>query len=318
MGFFDFITKKFISQPTQDEPTRSEPKPIHPQPKPVQSEPKQSMPKQTEPDNISVNMHIQYNNSTKPTIKVQTPDETYQYDLNTEYVCLSTSGDENVCPMCAQFEGKFFPIQDAPKLPLCPSCACAYKHYLKKDLPLNTEICSKDDFALPAKCTSIFYKHQQNLYNETDIDKQIRLCERDIKKLPEFMAPYISAGFPAPPELICRDLLPELYMQLGEWKKAEKAIKKCIDSQAYSPDDGTEELANLASYQKIATQALLFIKEHPGCLQRNIYKAVPCEGEEREQFKDFLKNSKQIKKIKHGNTNELYLNEVQKTISQKP
>ncbi len=30
-------------------------------------------------------------------------------DLDYEkYVCLSTSGDENVCPMCAQFDGNSF------------------------------------------------------------------------------------------------------------------------------------------------------------------------------------------------------------------
>jgi len=299
MGIFDFILNIFTSKPTQ------------PKPETVQLDTIRSNPKQYDPNNSSFNMHIKYGRSATSTIKVQTHNETDVYDSDTEYVCISTSGDENVCPMCAQFEGKFFLSTDAPKLPLCPECACAYKHYFKKDLPPNTEISSKEDFSLPAKCTSIFYKHQQNLYDETDIDKQIRLCERDIKKLPEFMAPYIASGFPAPRELVCRDLLPELYMQLGEWKKAEKAIKKCIDTQAYSPNDGSEELAYLASYQKIATLALSFIKDNPGCLQRNIYKAVPCEGEEREQLKTFLRNSKQIKKIKHGNTNELYLNELQ-------
>lgn len=278
MRIFDFILQKLTKQPTQ-----------------------------TEQNSVSVS--VNYDKFATPTVKVQTPEEAYEYDLETEYVRISTSGDENVCPMCAQFEGKFFPSNDAPKLPLCPSCACAYEYYDKRDLPSGSTISNKNDFTLPAECTPIFYKHQQNLYSETDIDKQIRLCERDIKKLPDFMAPYTSAGFPAPAELICRDLLPGLYIQLGKWKKAEQVIKKCIASQAYAPNDGSDELASLASYQKIATEALSYIEQNPGCLQRNIYKALPYEGDEREHLKHFLRYSKQIKKIKHGNTNELYCNE---------
>ena len=32
------------------------------------------------------------------------------------------------------------------------------------------------------------------------------MCESDLKKLSEFMAPYIAAKFDAPPELIARTL----------------------------------------------------------------------------------------------------------------
>ena len=180
--------------------------------------------------------------------KVQPNGNIHNYSSNIEYVELSTSGDENICPMCAQFEGKIFLSSDVPKLPLCPSCSCAYIYYDKDDLPFNAEISKKDDFVLPAKCTSLFYKHQQSLYTETDIDKKIRICESDLKKLPEFMAPYLSAGFPAPAELACRDLLPDLYMQLGKWDKAEKVINTCIAAKAYFPDNGLYELTNLASY----------------------------------------------------------------------
>lgn len=36
-------------------------------------------------------------------------------NIQEEYVQFSTSGDNNVCPMCAQFEGKFFLINEADK-----------------------------------------------------------------------------------------------------------------------------------------------------------------------------------------------------------
>lgn len=254
------------------------------------------------PDNITIN----FSHSIIQNAKVQPKTNFHNYDLNTEYVELSTSGDENVCPMCAQFEGKIFPSSDAPKLPLCPSCACAYLYYFKDDLPSNAKISTKDDFILPAKCTPLFYKHQKILYTETDIDKRIRLCESDLKKLTEFMAPYLSANFPAPAELACRDLLPDLYMQLGKWDKAEKAINTCIAAKAYFPDDGLDELAYLASYRKVATETISYIQKNQGCLQRNIYKVMQYEGTERDQLKYFLRYSKQIRKVKHGNTNELY------------
>lgn len=229
-----------------------------------------------------------------------------ELDSDEEYVRLSTSGDENVCPMCAQFEGKIFLSKNAPRLPLCPNCSCAYEHYFKRDLPSNSVISHKEDFTLPAECTSLFYKHQQVLYRETDTAKMIRLCERDLKKLPEFMAPYLSAGFDAPGELACRDLLPDLYMQIGRWEKAEKAIRACIAARAYYPEDGSKQLADFKSYQKVALETLSYISQNPGCLQRNIYKAMGYHGDEKEYLKHFLRNSRLIEKIKHSNTNKLF------------
>ncbi len=263
---------------------------------------------QKQPEAPFFSATIQFSNNTdlspKEQIKQQTDVELDQDEE--DYVCISTSGDENVCYMCAQFEGKFFPSKNAPKLPLCPSCACAYKYYDKRDLPSGSIISNKEDFILPAECTALFYKHQQSLYDETDLNKIIRICERDLMKLPEFMAPYLSVGFPAPMELVCRDLLPELYMQLGEWDKAEKAIKKCIDAKAYFPCDGSLELANLASYHKVATETLSYINQNPGCLQRNIYRVMNYDGEEKDQLKSFLRYSRQIEKVKYNNTNKLY------------
>lgn len=278
MRIFDFILQKLTKQPTQ-----------------------------TEQNSVSVSLN--YDKFATPTVKVQTSEETYEYDLETEYVCISTSGDENVCPMCAQFEGKFFPSNDAPKLPLCPSCACAYEYYDKGDLPSGSTISNKNDFILPAKCTPMIYEKQQMIYDEKDINKQIQLCKEQLKKIHEFMKPYISTKFPAPCELACRDFLPELYMKMGKWTDAENVIKLCIDAQAYFPEDGSEQLAEFEAYRKIAMEALTYIEQNPGCLQRNIYKALPYEGDEREQLKHFLRYSKQIKKIKHGNTNEIYCNE---------
>ena len=227
--------------------------------------------------------------------------------LEIEYVRLSTSGDENVCPMCAQFEGKIFLASDAPQLPLCPSCSCAYEsYYSKSDLPNNAVISNKNDFVLPAECTPMLYKSQQKLYETTDTNKCIRLCENQLRELAKFMEPYVSAGFPAPTELACRDLLPDLYISLGKWKKAENTIKKCIAANAYYPGDGSEELAYFESYKKVALETLSYISQNPGCLQRNIYKIMGYENDEKEHLKHFLRNSTLIEKVKYNKTNQLF------------
>jgi hypothetical protein len=235
------------------------------------------------------------------------------YDPKSKFVELSTSGDENVCPMCAQFEGKIFLAKNAPSLPLCPDCGCAYIEYFKDDLPSDTVINDKNDFVLPAKCTSMFYNTQHQLYEERDINKRILLCENELKKLKTFMKPYLSAGFPSPCELACRDLLPDLYIQLGEWENAENTIKSCIAAGAYYPEDGSDQLSDFESYRKVATETLFYISQNPGCLQRNIYKHMGYDGKEKEILKHFLRNSQQIEKVKCNHTNQLFCKTAENT-----
>lgn len=82
-------------------------------------------------ENSDISLNIQFDNTLHPSAEIRSKNKIKKYSLPVEYVELSTSGDENVCPMCAQFEGKFFPAKRAPKLPLCPGCACAYFFYPK-------------------------------------------------------------------------------------------------------------------------------------------------------------------------------------------
>ena len=79
-----------------------------------------------------------------------------------------------------------------------------------------------------------------------------------------------------------------------------------METKAYFPNDGSTELAYLESYKKIALETLTYISQNPGCLQRNIYKTMGYEGDEREYLKHFLRNSNLIKKVKYNNTNQLF------------
>ncbi len=229
-----------------------------------------------------------------------------EHRTKTKYLQLLTAGDERVCPMCAQFDEKIFLESDAPKLPFCPSCRCAYIIHLdEEDLPLGATISKKSDFVLPAKCISSIHKNERGAYEETDINARIRFCENQGRKLKEFMEPYISAGFSID-ELAYRDLLPDLYMQLGEWEKAEKVISRCIGAGAYYPENGAEQLAAFEMYQKVVTETLAYISTHPGCLQSSIYKKMGYNGEERELLKGFLQNSQLISKVRYNKTYRLY------------
>lgn len=253
-----------------------------------------------------LSIKVKYDNSIVPTVTVKTQNESCEYNLKIEYVEISTSGDENVCPMCSQFEGKIFATADAPKLPLCPSCGCGYKYYFKEDLPPYAKISRASDFVLPADCVSMIHKIQQEIYNESDTDKRIRLCRDQLKSLNELMQPYISAGFPSPVELACRDMLPSLYMQLGKWDDAKSTIQTCIEAKAYYPENGANALAGLERYKRVASETLSHISNKPGCLQSGIYKAMGYENEDKECLKDFLCYSKLIRKVKHKSTYELY------------
>lgn len=226
-------------------------------------------------------------------------------ECGAQYVGISTALDSNVCPMCAQFEGKIFRINEVPELPLCPTCRCTYNYYFEGYLPKGTIISRKEDFVLPAKCAPKLYENHQAIYEEKDIQKRLQLCEDGLKLLSEFMIPYLNSGFPAPEDIACRDLAPELYMRIGDWSNALRVIQICIVANAYYPKSGEEELLYLRQYSETATGAVSYIAEHPGTLQRDIYKKL-CPPLDREMLKHFTRYSLQIWKEPYKNTNKLY------------
>lgn len=222
------------------------------------------------------------------------------------YIGISTCLDTDVCPICAQFEDKIFPVDSAPDLPLCPSCRCCYEYYFE-DHPVGKQICRKKDFVLPAKCVPALFENQQMIYEEKDVYKKLQLCEEGLKYLHGFMVPYLSAGFPAPKYLACRDLTPELYMRIGKFRDAERVIKYCISCNVYYPASGEEQLLALAKYEKAAIIAVSYIREHPGVFQKDLYNKLDGTGADRECLKRFTRSSLQLRKEPSGKTNKLYL-----------
>lgn len=159
----------------------------------------------------------------------------------------------------------------------------------------------------PDEFENIFSSLSEKIEREKDLAKKAALCEKCYEFLPEFCKFYIDLDGELPPFIVCRDAGPWAYEKLGEYDKAEEAVKKCIKAQAYYPDDGSEALEMIRLDRRIAEQIISFLKENAGFKQRNIYKQFEFTPEEKESAQRFLKYSELIRKVKSGSTNELYL-----------
>lgn len=225
------------------------------------------------------------------------------YDVEYPYIEISTSGDENVCPMCRQFNRKLFRAPDVPPLPLHPFCGCGYMY---RETAGKRKIYNPSDFVLPDPCTKEFCDISSKIDAEKDIYKRIELCEIGLKLLKEFLSPYVSTGWEPPEVLPCAYGLIFDYQSLGDWDNAERVITACIDAGAYSQKDGEEE-SKWNECVKDAAQALIaFLIDNPGALQRNVYRKLcpPCD---REALKWVLAKSLQIRKEKFDKTYKLFV-----------
>lgn len=159
-----------------------------------------------------------------------------------------------------------------------------------------------DDF------TKKFYELSSLIDSSRDIYAKLDACEKSYPLLKEFCRFCLeNDDGELPPIINCRDTGPEMYMRLGRWEDAERAIQICADANAYYPDNDNEAWSYYNTYKRIASLAVSYIKDNPGCLQNKIYDAINVTGDERETLKHFLRCSFQIRKEKSGKTNRLYL-----------
>ncbi len=164
------------------------------------------------------------------------------------------------------------------------------------------------DYTLPSAKMQKFYSLSEQIGNNKDVEKKLRACEASYGILPDVIEEFIKRDHELPPEIYCRDVGPELYMRLGRWDCAARAIKVCIDADAYYPntsDEGENELQYLRKYMDVANAAVDYIKSNPGTLQKDIYKNL--KELDRDTLKTFTRSSLLIRKEKFGNTNKLYI-----------
>lgn len=151
-----------------------------------------------------------------------------------------------------------------------------------------------------------YFEGLKDAQGSKDIKKKITAYENNLKSLEDFISEWLARDGELPPIIPCRDELPELYKQIGDWKNAERVIKHCIACNAYFPENGETELKDLLLYQIAAEKALELIKENPGVLQKNIYKMLKDENLDDYSLKHFTRCSLQIKKVPANGTNRLY------------
>lgn len=154
-----------------------------------------------------------------------------------------------------------------------------------------------------------FYKFSNIIQSGKEIIPKIEACEKSYKILKPVIKYFQKDPDGLPPLINCRDRSPSLYMKLGDWYNAKRAIKICIDTGAYDkPEDGIAVLDYLEIYKKTAQTAINFIIKNPGFLQKNIYIALTQEIDEENIpiLKDFMRETYVFHKKPEKGNNKLY------------
>ncbi len=155
----------------------------------------------------------------------------------------------------------------------------------------------------------MFYELSRKIQTGKEILPKIEACEKSYKILKPVIKFFKQDPDGLPPIINCREYGPSLYNRLGNWEDAERAIKICIDAEAYDdPDDGNAELDYLSIYKKVGQAAINFIQNNPGYLQKNIYVALSKDiGEENIPIlKNFMRDSYVFHKQPYKGSNKLY------------
>ena len=153
-----------------------------------------------------------------------------------------------------------------------------------------------------------YFELSERIRASRDIYDKLTACEESFKVLKKFVETELAEYEELPPKILCRDVAPKLYMQLGEFEKARRAIKICAEAGTYD-DDGAAEFDYLTRYETTARTAIEFLREHKGILQRDVYKAFAGTAIDKACLKEFLRASRLIRKEKSGTTNKLFLAE---------
>ena len=154
-----------------------------------------------------------------------------------------------------------------------------------------------------------YYKMSEVIRTSRDIHEKLAACEASFEVLPDFVTAELAEYGELPPTILCRDVAPKLYMQLGQFQKARVAIYRCVKAGAYV-DNGATALNYLQRYETTARIALEFLRDNVGFAQNKIYKYLAATPADKDCLKDFVRSSRLIRKEKCGNTNKLFLAKV--------
>ena len=153
-----------------------------------------------------------------------------------------------------------------------------------------------------------FYALSEKIRSGNDVYAKIEACEESYNLLPQFIKDWKKDCKDLPPTIYCRDRGPTLYAMTGQWDKAIESVQTCIAARAYqTKKDGTEALSRITQMCNIGKRVISYVSDHPGCLQKDIYKAVEISPDEKDSAKYFLRYNVILRKEPYNKTNRLFL-----------
>lgn len=131
--------------------------------------------------------------------------------------------------------------------------------------------------------------------------------EAALEALPGTFSEWLRSPYkdPVPPSIPPRDSLPDMYMRFGRWDDAARVIHRVAEIGLMTKDEEKERLAWVAGCKAAAIAALDLVRDRPGILQKDVYRELPYIN--RECLKWFLRFSREIDRVKRGDSNRLYL-----------
>ncbi len=153
-----------------------------------------------------------------------------------------------------------------------------------------------------------FYALSEKIRSGNDVYAKIEACEESYNLLHQFVKDSLKDCKELPPTIYCRDRGPTLYAMTGQWDKAVEAVQICIAARAYQPrKSGSEALSNIMQMCDIGKRIVSYVSDHPGCLQKDIYKVLEISPEEKNLAKYFLRYNVVLRKEPYNKTNRLFL-----------
>ena len=119
-----------------------------------------------------------------------------------------------------------------------------------------------------------FYEIAEQIQRAAEPEERMRWCRAGLEALPAFVAETLERDGRLPPTILCRDLTPRLYMEQGDWVRAEETIRFCMDCGAYGPGEGEAALGELEACRDAAWMALVYLTGHPGATARDLKKGL--------------------------------------------
>jgi hypothetical protein len=160
---------------------------------------------------------------------------------------------------------------------------------------------------------AIDYDAAQHYYNLLNSMKRLKKLANETKDYTAYFATgeesllYLDwmKRDVAPPAIPCIQELPHIYCVCNRWDDAIRVHGVALEKGLIDKFQYDEAIIDIRNKELTHREAIEFIKNNPGVLQRDIYKKLLSV--EKDYLKWVMRYSRDIGKVKSGNTYELYI-----------